>query len=334
MGRSETLWRPADCLDAFANDLCTRVLRNCAPAQSYPSSPPVDAATAALERLLEAFQVRHDGRTFVDAAAAALQQLGEIPKILRWDEGLRDALHDLILATINEAERFGNGTGELKRRFAVDIITRVLRPYDESGLMEPVEDVVVAPFVGIEIDWMVQVLNIHNAWKPPTHVALPRFFDGRHGRLLRLNATLWRLLKSLSQFLLSPSRYERQLTDARLRIDGQVSRLYEALPPATWHRTAELLVNVVAKFGNLTAPHVKTIDALWRLSAELERLSSAGRREVVFRAALIVLRRAYAHDDLALTLLDSSIGHLLIRHLVFSTEWVLRKNSLLPGPIA
>jgi hypothetical protein len=321
-------------MDAFANNLCARVLRNCAPVRSYPSSPPVDRATAALERLLDEFQVRHNGRTLVDATAVAFRQLGEIPKILHWDEGLRDALHDLILATINQAERFGDGTGEFKRRFAIDIITRVLRAYDESGLMEPVEDVLVAPFVGIEIDWMVLVLNIHKAWKPVTHVDLPRFFQGKYAWLLRLSAKLWRLFVCLSQLFLFPSAYERHLRDARRSINGQVRRLYVVLPPATWHHTVELLVNVVATFGDLTAPHVKTIDALWRFSAELERMSSADRREVVFRAALILLRRAYADDALALTLLDSSIGQLLIRQIVSSTEWVLRKNSLLPGSVA
>ena len=148
---------PSRLLDDLADALCVRVWRGCAPARDRPASAAVDRATVALERLLDDFDAVHDGRTVVGAASEAFRTLADIPRILRWDSGLRPALQDLILGTITQAERFGDGTGEYKRRFSIDTITRVLRVYDETGFIEPVEDVVVAPFVGIEIDCIARM---------------------------------------------------------------------------------------------------------------------------------------------------------------------------------
>jgi hypothetical protein len=334
MAQPDSARRPAlmgGCMDAIANDLCSQLFRDCGRQQPTPASPEVDATSAAIEKLLDEFQVKHGGLTIIDAAAEAFRKLAEIPHILRWDEGLRAAVHDLVLATVHEAERFGDGTGAFKRRFSVDTVTRVLRGYDTTGLIEPVEDVLVSPFVGIQIDWIVQALNIHDAWKPVDHVALPKFFQGRYGNLLRLNAWLWHAWVVLRELVFFPSRYERELRDARRNIDGEVQALYGILPTSSSQYTAELLVNVVAKVGNLTAPHVQTIDSLWRLTEQLGRMSVADREEVVIRAATLLLRRAYADDDLALSIFDSAIGQFLIRQMVFSTEWVLARNGLLPN---
>ncbi|MDB5904563.1 MAG: hypothetical protein JWM26_3441 [Betaproteobacteria bacterium] len=334
MAQPDSARRPAlmgGCMDAIANDLCSQLFRDCGRQQPTPASPEVDATSAAIEKLLDEFQVKHGGLTIIDAAAEAFRKLAEIPHILRWDEGLRAAVHDLVLATVHEAERFGDGTGAFKRRFSVDTVTRVLRGYDTTGLIEPVEDVLVSPFVGIQIDWIVQALNIHDAWKPVDHVALPKFFQGRYGNLLRLNAWLWHAWVVLRELVFFPSRYERELRDARRNIDAEVQALYGILPTSSSQYTAELLVNVVAKVGNLTAPHVQTIDSLWRLTEQLGRMSVADREEVVIRAATLLLRRAYADDDLALSIFDSAIGQFLIRQMVFSTEWVLARNGLLPN---
>jgi hypothetical protein len=334
MAQPDSARRPAlmgGCMDAIANDLCSQLFRDCGRQQPTPASAEVDATSAAIEKLLDEFQVKHGGLTIVDAAAEAFRKLAEIPHILRWDEGLRAAVHDLVLATVHEAERFGDGTGAFKRRFSVDTVTRVLRGYDTTGLIEPVEDVLVSPFVGIQIDWIVQALNIHDAWKPVDHVALPKFFQGRYGNLLRLNAWLWHAWVVLRELVFFPSRYERELRDARRNIDAEVQALYGILPTSSSQYTAELLVNVVAKVGNLTAPHVQTIDSLWRLTEQLGRMSVADREEVVIRAATLLLRRAYADDDLALSIFDSAIGQFLIRQMVFSTEWVLARNGLLPN---
>jgi hypothetical protein len=334
MAHADSARRPdpmGGCMDAIVNDLCSQLFRDCGRQQPTRASPEVDATSAAIEKLLDEFQIEHGGMTIVDAAAEAFRELGEIPHILRWDEGLRAAVHDLVLATVHQAERFGDGTGAFKRRFSVDTVTRVLREYDTTGLIEPVEDVLVAPFVGIQIDWIVQALNIHDAWKPVDHVALPKFFQGRYGNLLRLNAWLWHAWVVLRELVLFPSGYERELRDARRNIDAEVQALYGILPTTSSQYTAELLVNVVAKVGNLTAPHVQTIDSLWRLTEQLGRMSVADREEVVIRAATLLLRRAYAHDDLALSIFDSAIGQFLIRQMVFSTEWVLARNGLLPN---
>jgi hypothetical protein len=334
MSQPDSVRRPdlmGGCMDGIVNDLCSQFLRDCGRAQPRQATPEVDATSAAIEKLLDEFQTRHDGMTIVDAAAEAFRTLAQIPHILRWDEGLRAAAHDLVLETVHQAERFGDGTGAFKRRFSVDTITRVLRGYDTTGLIEPVEDVLVSPFVGIQIDWIVQALNIHDAWKPVEHVALPKFFDGRYGNMLRLYARVWHAWVVLRELLYFPSRYERELRDARRNIDVQVQALYVIFPTTSSQYTVELLVNVVAKVGNLTAPHVQTIDSLWRLTEQLGRMSIADREEVVIRAATLLLRRAYADDDLALSIFDSAIGQFLIRQMVFSTEWVLARNGLLPN---
>jgi hypothetical protein len=149
--------------------------------------------------------------------------------------------------------------------------------------------------------------------------------------MLRLYARVWHAWVVLRELLYFPSRYERELRDARRNIDVQVQALYVIFPTTSSQYTVELLVNVVAKVGNLTAPHVQTIDSLWRLTEQLGRMSIADREEVVIRAATLLLRRAYADDDLALSIFDSAIGQFLIRQMVFSTEWVLARNGLLPN---
>jgi hypothetical protein len=334
MAQPDRVRRPdlmGGCMDAIVSDLCSRVFPQCAPAQPAKASPEVDATSAAIEKLLDEFQVRHGGMTPVEAAVEAFRTLAQIPHILRWDEGFRAAVHDLVLETVHQAERFGDGTGAFKRRFSVDTITRVLRAYDTTGLIEPVEDVVVSPFVGIQIDWIVQVLNIHGAWKPVDQVALPSLTGGQYSNLLRALGRMWHVWVKARELLFFPTRYERQLRDARRNIDVQVQALYVIFPIASSKNTVDLLVSVVAKVGNLTAPHVHTIDALWRLTEQLGRMSIADREEVVIRAATLLLRRAYADDDLALSIFDSAIGQFLIRQMVFSTEWVLAKNGLLPN---
>jgi hypothetical protein len=317
-----------NCLNTVVADLCSIILRG---GSTTPASARVDSTTAALEILLDEFHAERGGLTLVDAAAEAFRQLGEIPRILRWNTGLQDALHDLVLATVNEAERFGDGTGAFKRRFSVDVVTRVMRSYDSTGMIEPIEDVLIAPFVGIEIDWIVQALNIHNAWKPVEHVQLPRFFQGRYQGLLRFQSRLWRVWVRVRDLFFYPSLYERQIRQARIEIDPQVHALLTVLPPASQHETMELLANVIATIGNLTAPHVHTIDSLFQLVHQIGEMTDTERREVVFRAISILLRRTYADNDLAIVMLDSTIGQFVIRQLVLSTEWVLRKNSLLPG---
>jgi hypothetical protein len=314
-----------DCLTIILRDVSDLIF-------GRPASPPAqsDVSDRQLEQLLAALRTRRQGLTLVDAAVTAFEDLGEIPRLLHWNQGLREALHDLILQSVHQAERFGDGSGELKRRFAVDLVTRVLRPYDPTGLIQPVEDVLVAPFVGIVIDWSVTVLNIHKAWKPIEHVKLPGLFAGRYGRALRLGACLYRRWMALRELLFAPSRYERQIRSARRSIDPQARELTAALPPASMPATVELLVNVVVRIGNLTAPHVRTVDALLRLAHQILDMSAAERRDTVLRAVTILLRETYAGSAAAQMILNSSIGQSMLEEMINTTDWILTQNGLLP----
>src|SRR5207244_2025503 len=105
--------------------------------------------------------------------------LGEIPITLKWRDGLRRDLIALVHSAVEQAERFGDGKGEKKRQFAIDLVVRVLRRYDQSGiqLIPPIENAFIAPFVGVIVDWSVEVLNIHDAWPPIRQVTFPSIFQ-------------------------------------------------------------------------------------------------------------------------------------------------------------
>lgn len=316
----------SDCLDRSACSLCSML--SGAPADSAPS-PEVDRLTGRIESLLDEFRARHAGLTLAAAAAQAFHDLAQIPKLLHWDSGLREAVFGLVLAAINQAERFGSGTGDFKRRFTIDVVTRAMREYDRSGLVELVEDQLVEPIVGIQIDWVVEVLNVNDAWKPMATVQLPRLYQGRHGKALFIAGVLWRLISRLQELLLFPSRYERHVRAARTAIDAQVRELLVVLPPSSLHRTTELLLSVVARIGRLTAPYAGALTALLQLVREFEELDEQDRDEVVLRAILLLLREAYRNDSLALLILDSPLGRLFVGQMVSLVKWVLMRNDLL-----
>lgn len=96
---------------------------------------------------------RDERRDIAGDAAAALHLLGTIPRILRWDEGLKQAWSGLVLAAVHQAERFGDGTGALKRKFATDLVVRALESYNFGGLpFLTIQKTLLAPVVGILID--------------------------------------------------------------------------------------------------------------------------------------------------------------------------------------
>ena len=68
----------------------------------------------------------------LEAGRRALVELGKIPALLHWTEGGRQALYNLIHQAVIQAERYGQNSGALKRRFAIDLVTRALRQYGPS----------------------------------------------------------------------------------------------------------------------------------------------------------------------------------------------------------
>ena len=239
-----------------------------------------------------------------------------------------------MLATIYQAERFGDDSGPLKRRFVLDLLTRVFRRYNQNGLpfIAPIEETFVKPFLGVSIDWCVAVLNLHGAWPPVKRVQIPKLFHGRYGRVLRIGLHLLRLWVWLSESFVAPTKYERNLRHAERALQPEIDNFVAALPPAQVHGLVEELATMVQRVGQLTAPHLNTIDALLRLSNELRELKPAERRETIVRIIQELLRRAYARNSFAVAFIDSAFGDFFIREMVENTEWVLARNGLLPAP--
>src|SRR5258708_7765357 len=117
------------------------------------------------DQLLESFQRETGTPNVADSAREVFALLQELLRVLRWNDGLREALSDIILFAVQQAERFGAfrvKTGEFKRWFVVDVAIRILRRYHYGGLpfLQPIEDA-MRPFVGIFVDWTVAILNLH-----------------------------------------------------------------------------------------------------------------------------------------------------------------------------
>lgn len=281
-------------------------------------------------KLLDQFAGSSDGRPTLEAGRQALVEFGKIPSLLNWDQGLRQAFYDLTLKTVIEAERFRGHNSTLKRRFAVDLISRVLREYEPSPLFELVEDVSIKPFVGVLVDWTVEVLNVHDAWPPVTHVKIPGFYSGQYGVLLRLMSWIWRLISAAGSALIWPSAYERHLRDALRKAGPEIHSLHTALPPAAQQQNLEQIATIFAKVAKLTAPHVRLAISLLKLAARIANESPEKRRELAGAVFRILLERAFADNWIILEFLKSSGGDFLISELVRSTDWVLARNGLLP----
>ncbi len=313
-----SLWEgAADLLLGF--NRCAGISR-----RSEPELPPD------IEELLEKFRTTDEASALLEAGRQAFAELGKIPAFLHWNEGLRQALYDLILQTVVQSERFGDHNGALKRRFAVDLVTRVLREYEPSNLFELVEDVTIQPYVGVLIDWSVEVLNFHDAWPPVKHVKIPGFFSGRYGSLLRVQGWIWRAVTMVRDFSVFPSAYERDVRDALAKLNPQIRALKQVLPPSVLRRDLEEVASIIAQVGHLTAPHVRIASSLLRLAATIAAETPERRRQLAYAVMKTLLRRAYGDNWLALTVLDSAIGDFMIREMMRSTEWVLARNGLLP----
>jgi len=296
-----------------------------------------DAATDRLQdcadEILDEFRV--EGPKLAEAARRVFTLLGELPEVVNWNSGLRRALSALVEAAVQESERFGSGSGPKKRAFAIDLVIRVLRRYNLSGLpfIPPIEDVFVKPVIGVLIDWSVEVLKIHGAWAPIKSVRFPSLYQGAEGKLLRVGVWVWTNLLMLKRVLVYPSAYERNLRDALQSISPEIDSLVSLLPPPRMQRVYQELANIIVELGQVTAPHVRLVDEILRFGREAGDLTQAELREVVFRVLRDLVREAYSNDALALAFLDSSFGDSLLRALVNQTEWILERNGILPREV-
>lgn len=277
---------------------------------------------------------RSERRQLAADAREVFRLLGRIPVVLRWDEALKYDLNALILAAVHEAERFGKGTGPKKRRFAIELIVRVIERYNYHGIpfLPSIEKAFVNPIVGVAIDWSVAVLNLHGIWPPVNRITFPSIFQGTYGPLFRMafmvaSAFLW-----ARKWLMFPTKYEREVRRSLRTMEPQVRNLLATLPPNRLHGVLEELGDIVVQLGNATAPYVGLIDEVLRLTNEVTDLTPAERNEAAFRMLRRLLLEAYADDELALTFIDSALGDYLLWAIVNQTTWVLARNGLLPDP--
>lgn len=261
------------------------------------------------------------------------QLLGQIPVVLKWDQGLKADMSALILCAVNEAERFGDGQGPKKRRFAIELIVRVTERYNYYGLpfLPVIDRTIISPMVGVLIDWSVVVLNLHAAWPPVRRVTFPSIFQGSYGVLFKIGFRIAAVVVSLRKWLLFPSKYERNIRHALRHIDPEVRDLLGILPPDRLHAVFEELVNILAKMGQVTAPYVRLVDQILRLGDLVINLTPAEQQEAAFRVLRGLLEEAYADDAFALAFIDSPLGEFLLRAVVEHTTWILVRNGLLPS---
>lgn len=296
------------------------------------SDPNVARVEQHVRELLAELQASQGQISLSDSARDIFRLLGEIPKLVHWDEGFGEANREIILGAIHQAERFGDNTGPLKRRFAVDLIVRVLRHYNQHGFpfLPPIEDAFVKPLLGVYVDWIVKVLNIHKAWPAIKHVTMPSIFQGEYGGLVKLGIQLLRLWIWVRHLFFYETKYERQLRDALRAIEPQTRQLLVVLPPEQAQDLASELVSIFSQLGQLTAPYLKFINDLLQLSGEMADLTADEREQAILEIVRDLLLKAYAGEPLIEAFLESSFGELLIREMIRTVQWVLVRNGLMP----
>jgi hypothetical protein len=283
------------------------------------------------EELIDEFRSRR--YQIAEDAREVFILLGQIPQVLHWDDGLKESLSALVLAAVNQSERFGDGTGAVKRQFATDTVIRVLEKYNFGRLpFLSIQKTLLAPFVGVLIDWSVGILNTRNTWHPVQRVKLPRLTTGAYSGLLNLALTFSTVIIWLKKVLFFPTKYERQLRDAVSRIEPEASALVRVLPPARLIETVERIVEIIVDLGQVTLPYIGLVERALTVAREFSDLNPAERTEAVFLMLRELLLDAYADDEFALVFLDSSIGDFLLRAAVEHATSVLVQSGLLPQP--
>ena len=292
---------------------------------------PASAVDAEIVDVVERFASSDEGCLMLEACRQALNEMGKIPKLLNWNQGLSEAIYALTHNVVIESERYGPRTGELKRRFAIDVATRILREYEPTPLFEVVEDVSIKPYIGILIDWTVEVLNFHQAWPRVSQVKLPGIYSGKYGLLLRVQSWMWLLFRAIQRTVTSPTAYERNVRDALDRLQPQVQALLGVLPPESARRKEDEIVSIVARIGKLTAPHVRVMISVLKIADELAGETQEQRREVALEVMKTLLLRAVQDNWLATAALSSGPGNILISEMTNCVDWVLSRNGLLPS---
>lgn len=292
---------------------------------------PESAVAAEIVDVVERFTASDEGYSMLEACRQALNEIGKIRALLNWNQGLSEAIYALTHKVVIESERYGPGTGELKRRFAIDVVTRILRAYEPTPLFEVVEDVSIQPYIGILIDWTVEVLNFHQAWPTVSKVKLPSIYSGKYGLLLRVQGWMWLLFRAIQRMVTYPTAYERNVRDALGRLQPQEQALLGALPPASAQRKEDEIVSIVVRIGKLTAPHVRVMISVLKIADELAGETREQRRVVAFEVMKTLLLLAVQDNWLATAALSSGPGDFLIREMTNCVDWVLSRNGLLPS---
>ncbi|MET0443174.1 MAG: hypothetical protein ABW151_01240 [Pseudorhodoplanes sp.] len=263
-------------------------------------------------------------------AKIAFHLLGAIPQTLRWNEGLKDGWSSLVLAAVQQSERFGTGTGAMKRKFATDLVVRVLERYNFGGLpFLTLQKTLLAPVVGILIDWTVEILNSRpSLWPEQRHVKLPMWKRGSYEGLLKLALLFSRFVMWINSWIRAPSRYERQLRHALVRIAPEANALTAVLPPTRLIVVIEEVADIVVRLGHLTAPYAGLVQQVLSLGTSFVGLDAEERMEAVFLMLRELLLDAYANDPLARIFIESPLGDYLLRAIVGHANWVLAENGL------
>ncbi len=302
--------------------------RKCRRPRWRASRQQVEIVQADVSELLDSLR---NSEVSLEASAQELfGLLDELRYALRWETHLQPALVGLVIGVIEQAERFGQGKGALKREFAVDLVIRSLQIYHFGGAPFPklVEEA-LEPFVGMMVDWAVAILNIHDAWPAGEPPRVPKVFVSRpFKRLVSIVGWIWRGFSRLVRWLTRPSYYERQLHRAMRQLEPQTKELYEAMPPDRLLPLVDELIRIVNRLGALTAPHIDTLEVLVRLSGELVLAEGESRLDLLVAAAQQFLLDVYAKQPLARRLLQSELGVMVLRELILVIGNMLERMGL------
>jgi hypothetical protein len=290
--------------------------------------------------LIETFREESRHGYPVASLSRAFAIIERVNVTIRWDAGLRDTLALIVMKSVDNAERrFGKGTGRFKRGFVIDVVLRIIGRYLGQDVPFPrvVEDV-LRPIVGIFVDWTVEIFNIHRGseWYPRDKQArLPLRFRS-WGTFLKI---LWRVAVFLRQVqiviadvLFYPSRYERELRATVAQLAPEVAQLQALLPPSSLGSSVTQVVELLEELGRLTLPHLRTVERLVRFARAhgVELSDRDTRYEVLTRVVQELLSEAYEDNRLALSLIQSGLGHFIINELIRGTEFILTRSGLMP----
>ncbi len=119
---------------------------------------------------------------------------------------------------------------------------------------------------------------MHDVGPPVTKVRIPGFLTGRFGWLLRTQGSLWRAVAGLWSVFSFPSAYERDLRDALEKTAPEIRALELVLSLSAFQRDLNEILSVIARVGQLTAPHVGIAAKLLKIAARVAGQTPEQRR--------------------------------------------------------